>query len=110
MLSHGANWFARVLLGLRAFDYTAGFRCYRSVVLEQVALDKKASNGYSFLIESLFLMQQQGCRIGEVPIVVENRQVGLSKISCVMIWRAFQTVVRLSMGQRFMSVIPDDHR
>lgn len=110
LLSRGANWFARVALDLHALDCTAGFRCYKSAVLEQVPLDKIASNGYSFLIELLFLMQQQGCRVGEVPIMFENRRMGRSKISPVEILRAAQTVVRLGMGQRVISVMPDDHR
>lgn len=94
-LSRGANLFAHVGLRLHAGDTTAGFRAYRRAVLESIALDEIVSNGYSFLIEMLYRCQQQGWRIGEVPIVFENRQRGASKISKTEILRALQTVARL---------------
>ena len=98
-LSHGANLFARTVLSLGAGDATAGFRGYRREVLESIALDDIVSNGYSFLIELLYRCQRQGCSVGEVPIVFENRQRGASKISRAEILRAMQTVVRLG-GER----------
>ncbi len=81
MLSQGANAFARFMLGLRAHDCTAGFRCYRQAVLATAPLDEIFSNGYSFLIEMLYKCQRLGYSVSEVPIVFENRQRGSSKIS-----------------------------
>jgi glycosyltransferase involved in cell wall biosynthesis len=94
-LSRGANLFAGTTLNLKAGDATAGFRGYRREVLESIALDEIVSNGYSFLIEMLYRCQRQDWRIGEVPIVFENRQRGTSKISKAEIFRAMQTVGRL---------------
>jgi dolichol-phosphate mannosyltransferase len=94
-LSRGANLFARSVLSLPAGDATAGFRGYRWEVLESIALDDIVSNGYSFLVEMLYRCQQRGWRIGEVPIIFENRQRGASKISRAEILRAMQTVLRL---------------
>ena len=94
-LSRGANLFAGTTLSLQASDATAGFRGYRREVLESIALDEIVSNGYSFLIEMLYRCQRQGWHIWEVPIVLENRQRGTSKISKAEIFRALQTVGRL---------------
>lgn len=108
-LSRGANLFARTVLHLRAGDATAGFRGYRREVLESIALDSIVSNGYSFLIELLYRCQRKGWRIGEVPIVFENRQRGASKISRTEILRAVQTVLRLGwerVGRRADSTAP----
>ena len=99
MLSWGANAFARVLLSLSAHDTTAGFRCYRRVVLESIDLDSIFSNGYSFLIEMLFKVQRQGWRVGEVPIVFHNRRQGVSKISRNEVTKAMTTVLRLFWGR-----------
>ncbi len=99
-LSHGANCLARSMLKLEAGDATAGFRAYRRSVLESIALDEIVSDGYSFLIEMLYRCQQQGWRIGEVPIIFENRQRGASKISKTEIFRAMQTVLQLSRERR----------
>ncbi len=95
LLSNGANAFARFMLGLKALDCTAGFRAYRRTVLESIDLDHIFSNGYSFLIEMLFLCQSRGWRIGEVPIIYEDRRAGKSKISRTEIVKATYTVLRL---------------
>jgi dolichol-phosphate mannosyltransferase len=39
------------------------------------------SRGYSFQEEILYWCQSVGCRIGEVPILFENRRSGKSKIN-----------------------------
>jgi dolichol-phosphate mannosyltransferase len=96
LLSRGANAFARTLLGLRAHDATAGFRLYRREVLESVALDSIFSSGYSFLVEMLYLVQQAGWQVGEVPITFQDRYAGKSKISQGEIVRALYTVLRLA--------------
>ncbi len=97
LLSRGANLYAKVMLGLHAGDCTAGFRCYRREVLETIPLDEIFSNGYSFLIEMLFLTQQAGFRVGEVPILFMNRERGASKISRNEIIKAQYTVLRLGL-------------
>lgn len=99
MLSWGANTFARTLLGLKAHDTTAGFRCYRREVLTTIELDQIFSEGYSFLMEMLYKVQRKGWRVGEIPIVFHNRRQGISKISQSEITKALYTVVRL-FGQR----------
>jgi len=94
-LSWGANAFAKTVLGLKAMDCTAGFRCYRRQVLESIDLDAIYANGYSFLIEMLYKCQSAGWRVGEVPILFENRRRGASKISKQEITKALYTVLRL---------------
>lgn len=96
VLSWGANAFARSTLGLRAHDVTAGFRCYRPEVLEDVGIDAIKADGYSFLIEMLYRVQRLDWRVGEVPIVFENRRQGVSKISRNEILKAMWTVLRLT--------------
>ncbi len=95
-LSSGANLIARTLLGLKAHDTTAGFRLYRRQVLESIQFDAIFSSGYSFLIEMLYLVERKGWRVGEVPIVYEDRTAGQTKISRNEIFRALYTVSRLS--------------
>jgi glycosyltransferase involved in cell wall biosynthesis len=94
-LSKAANLFARSLLGLRAHDVTAGFRLYRREALETIPLDQIFSNGYSFLIEMLFLCKRRGWQVGEVPIIFEDRRMGTTKISRQEIFKAQYTVFRL---------------
>jgi len=99
LLSYGANGFAKVMLGLKAMDCTAGFRCYRRAVLESIELDSIFSNGYSFLIEMLYRIQRRGWTVAEVPIQFMDRRLGASKISRSEITRALYTVLRLSVSR-----------
>jgi len=95
VLSWGANTFARLSLGLRAHDTTAGYRLYHREVLETVPPESIRSSGYSFLVEMLFNCEKRGFQVGEVPIIFEDRRQGTSKISKGEIVRAMQTVFRL---------------
>jgi dolichol-phosphate mannosyltransferase len=98
-LSWGANRFARLMLGLKARDCTAGFRCYRREVLQSIDLDRIFSNGYSFLVEMMYKCQRLGYTFGEAPILFENRYRGNSKISRGEIYKAMYTVLRLSISR-----------
>jgi len=98
-LSRSANLFTRLVLGLRARDCTAGFRCYRREVLQSIDLERIFSNGYSFLIEIAYRCQRLGYTFGETPILFENRYQGDSKISQWEIYKAMFTVVRLGMSR-----------
>lgn len=99
LLSRGANTFARAMLGLTPRDVTAGFRCYRPEVLHRVRPETIRAEGYAFLIEITYRVQRAGFRIAEVPIRFRDRRYGRSKISRREIWRALQTVLRLSMDR-----------
>lgn len=98
-LSWGANAFARTILGLRANDCTAGFRCYHREVLLNIELDQIFSNGYSFLVEMIFKCQRAGFTVGEIPIIFANRERGKSKISHREIYKAMYTVLRLALSR-----------
>lgn len=98
-LSAGANNVARLMLGLRARDCTAGFRVYRREVIEAIPMQQVRSNGYSFLVELLYLCQRAGFRVGEVPIIFEDRRKGQSKINRQEIVKAIRTVFRLALDR-----------
>lgn len=94
-VSFSANLMAKYIGGLRSLDSTGGFRCYRREVIKSIDLGGLRSNGYSFLMEMLFICQHHGFKISEVPIIFEERRVGISKISRKEIYRAFVTLIRL---------------
>lgn len=100
ILSKGANLISRIILGLEIHDNTTGYRCYQRKVLEKINFNKIESEGYSFLIEMMFLCQEAGFKIKEIPIIFENRRKGKSKISQEEIWKAIKTVLRLGLRRR----------
>jgi glycosyltransferase involved in cell wall biosynthesis len=96
LLSRGANFFARFMLGLHAHDCTAGFRCYRASVLQTVDPCSIRADGYSYLLEMLWRVQKAGFSVAETPIVFTDRRRGASKISQTEIFHAAGTVFRLA--------------
>ena len=95
ILSKVGNRVAKTILGLEAMDTTAGFRLYRREVLESIPLDQIFSSAIRFWFEMLFLCQQAGWQIGEVPILFEDRRAGTTKISQKEILKAQYTLLRL---------------
>jgi glycosyltransferase involved in cell wall biosynthesis len=87
-LSAFANFYARALLRIPVHDCTAGYRCYSREVLETVEPFEIRSSGYSFLEEMAWRVHRCGFRIGEVPIVFEQRTAGISKIDSSEMYRA----------------------
>lgn len=108
LLSRVANMVAHLLVGLKANDTTAAFRLYRREVLEAIHFDQIFSSGYSFLIEMLYIVQRQGWRIAEVPIIYEDRQAGQTKISRAEVFRAQYTVIRLAFRRMRIKITGDD--
>lgn len=97
ILSRSANLIARATLKLAPRDCTAGFRCYRTESLQSLDFSKIRSNGYSFLVETIYILQKKGLKIGEVPITFTNRTKGVSKISKTEIFKAILTLIRLKL-------------
>jgi dolichol-phosphate mannosyltransferase len=81
LMSSGINTYARVLLGLNTKDNSGAFRCYRVSKLAEIDLDQVRSRGYSFQEEIPYWCMSVGSRIGETPILFENRRAGTSKIN-----------------------------
>jgi dolichol-phosphate mannosyltransferase len=88
LLSYAANRYARIVTGLRLFDATGGFKCFRRRVLEAIDLAAVESNGYAFQIEMSFRAARKGFRIVEIPIVFVDRTDGESKMSRAIIREA----------------------
>jgi dolichol-phosphate mannosyltransferase len=94
-LSYSANIYARRVTGLRVFDATGGFKCFRRRVLESIDLGDVKSNGYAFQIEMTYRAWKRGFRIVEIPIVFVDRTEGSSKMSKKIVREAVWMVWRL---------------
>jgi dolichol-phosphate mannosyltransferase len=95
ILSRVANTYIRGVTRLSARDCTSGYRCWRRTTLAAVPLDQLFSDGYSFLVEMLFVASRSGCRIAEVPITFVERREGESKVSRAVLMESAITPWRL---------------
>ena len=100
VLSYCANIYARWITGLRIWDLTGGFKCFRRRVLEAIDLSQVRSNGYAFQIEMSVRAWRKGFTPKEIPIVFVDRTEGQSKMNRSIVREAVWMVPRL----RFMTL------
>jgi glycosyltransferase involved in cell wall biosynthesis len=100
-LSRSANVYARLMLGGKVKDMTAGFRIYRTAKLIQIDLDSVNSEGYCFQIEMTKRMSQINGSILEVPITFIERQYGVSKMSKKIVFEAIYRVTTWGLSATF---------
>ena len=99
-ISRTVNALVRFLFRMPVSDASGAFRCYRVANLRQTQLDQVVSRGYSFQQEVLFRVHQTGARLGETPIVFENRRHGKSKVNSKEAVRSILTILYLG-GRHF---------
>ena len=97
VLSYCANIYARWITGLRIWDLTGGFKCFRRRVLEAIDLSQVRSNGYAFQIEMSVRAWRKGFTLKEVPIVFVDRTEGQSKMNRSIVREAVWMVPRLRL-------------
>ena len=95
ILSLLASLYVRIILSLPVNDCTSGFKCFNRRVLERIDLGKVKSDGYSFQIEMNFRAYKEGLKIGEVPIIFNDRRAGHSKMNSKIVYEALLLVWKL---------------
>ena len=97
IMSYYASAYVRKVLGMKIFDTTAGFKCYRREVLEKIDFDKIRMKGYGFQIEMKYNTFKLGFNIVEVPIIFVDRTEGTSKMSSGIFGEAFWGVLKMRL-------------
>jgi dolichol-phosphate mannosyltransferase len=101
LMSYVASIYVRIITGMKIMDTTAGFKCYKRAVLENINLDKIKSVGYGFQIEMKFKTWILGYKIVEVPIIFTDRKLGASKMSGGIFNEALWGVLRMKLRSLF---------
>jgi dolichol-phosphate mannosyltransferase len=101
LMSYFASVYVRFITGMKIYDTTSGFKCYKRQVLEKIDLDKIRFKGYAFQIEMKFTAWKLGFRIEEVPIVFTDRREGVSKMSGGIFNEAVWGVLRMKLRSIF---------
>ena len=100
-LSRYGNRYAGFWLRFGVRDATSGFRAFRAAALENIDLDRVASQGYGFQIEMVRRVFLDGGRIVEIPITFVERVAGRSKMSRRIVFEALLQVTRWSLNDLF---------
>jgi dolichol-phosphate mannosyltransferase len=101
-MSWGVSTLVRMLMRLPARDCSGNYRCYRVAKLREAHLERMVSHGYSFQEEVLYRCRRTaGCRIGETPIVFEDRRAGSSKMNRHEVVRSLAVLLVLGLAAFF---------
>lgn len=95
VISKTVNAVVRFLFRMPVKDASGAFRCYRVANLRLAKLDETVSRGYSFQQEVLFRVFRTGAKLGELPIIFENRRHGSSKVNAKEAVRSMSTILFL---------------
>ena len=101
LMSYFASMYVRVITGITIRDATAGFKCYRNIVLATIPMDKIKFVGYAFQIEMKFTAIKYGFNVVEVPIIFTDRTEGTSKMSTRIFREAFLGVIQMKIASWF---------
>jgi len=97
ILSRGGNRYARLMLGGKLNDMTAGFRVFRTSFLKSLDLNAINARGYSFQIEMAYRTLRAGGRAAEVPITFVEREIGDSKMTSDIVREALILMTKLGL-------------
>ena len=100
-MSRTVNGLVRFLFRMPVKDASGAYRCYRVSKLREAHLEQTRSRGYSFQQEVLFRCHQAGCRLGETPIIFENRREGKSKVNAKEAARSIGMILWLGLTHFF---------
>ena len=98
IVSWGANFLARTILGLHVKDATSGYRAYTREALKKIDYADAGTKAYAFQVEMLHRCARHGFPIEEVPITFYERQLGRSKLTKGDIVDFLVTILRLRFG------------
>jgi dolichol-phosphate mannosyltransferase len=101
IMSYYASAYVRFVTGMTIRDTTAGFVCFKRIVLETLNLDKITFMGYAFQIEMKFTAWKHGFNLLEIPIIFKDRTEGVSKMSSKIFKEAFIGVLQMRIKSMF---------
>lgn len=101
LMSYFASMYVRFITRINIQDATAGFKCYRRIVLASIPLNKIHFVGYAFQIEMKFTAIKYGFKVVEVPIIFTDRTEGTSKMSTKIFREAFLGVIQMKVNSWF---------
>ena len=94
-LSFFGNKFIKFILKIDCSEFTTSYRGFNLKMLEDFHLKNVDSKGYSFFMESIYLINSKKVLIKQIPIHFKNRQKGKSKIPKIEMFRTLYNVFRL---------------
>ena len=93
ILSIIGNKIIKYSLKIKSNEFTTSFRGFNLIKLTNFNLDMVNSKGYSFFMETIFILNKLGYDIYEIPIQFKNRTQGKSKIAKLEVLRTLKNLL-----------------
>jgi len=94
-MSYLGNIFIKCFLNINSNEFTTSYRGFNLDKMKTLNISKIKSSGYSFFMETIFLINKLNIKIYETPIHFQSRFSGNSKIAKIEIFRTLFNVLRL---------------
>ncbi|MDQ4501036.1 polyprenol monophosphomannose synthase [Sinomonas sp. ASV322] len=101
LISRTGSTYARIMLGLKVKDMTAGYRAFRRTTLEKLDLGAVESVGYGFQVDLAWRVAKMGLSVVEVPVTFVERELGSSKMSGNIVVEAMLNVTKWGLSDRW---------
>jgi dolichol-phosphate mannosyltransferase len=101
-LSKFANQYCRIITGMPVNDCTSGFILMRTSFMREAHLEDIKAKGHAFMMELKYRLWKKGARIEEIPILLEDRQHGASKMSRGVIFEGVRAPWKMRFGRRLV--------
>jgi len=99
-LTHLGHWATKLFLDI-PFDATGSYRLYRLDRIPQNFTQIIQSPGYSFFFESLFILNQNGYKVKEIPTQLPARTYGHSKMKISDAVFSIKKLIQLFLTKKF---------
>ena len=96
LLSLIGNKFIKIVSGIKCDEFTSAYRGFDLNKLKKINLEDVNATGYSFFMQTIFLLNKNGYPIKQIPIVFKNRDQGISKIPKIEL---FRTLINLFLSK-----------
>jgi len=95
IMSYFGNKFIKLILNINCNEFTTSYRGFNVNYLKKFHLNQVKSEGYSFFMETIFLINKLGYKIVQIPIQFASRKHGKSKIPKNEILRTLKNLLIL---------------
>ena len=101
-MSKFGNQIIKTVSGIKVNEFTTSYRGFDLNNLKSFNLNNVKNKGYSFMMGTIFELDNNNIEIKEIPITFYDRKKGVSKIPKVEIFRTLKNLFFLAFSKRFL--------
>ena len=98
VMSLFGNKLIKFLLNIQVDEFTTSYRGFNLKLLKGFNMSEVSLEGYSFFMGTIYLLQNTGNKIVQIPIEFKDRTKGKSKIPKIEILRTLKNLFLIKIG------------